>query len=122
MFRGGDLLVGQPQEGCPDLDAEVLFKGEVYERVNLIGNDMEIIFIVYFIDDCKEELKRDIADRHPSSFIICLVYVEASASSGFLTFHSSLMAFVEVVEIGEGVQGELCVLSMVSLSLALRGD
>jgi hypothetical protein len=23
----GDLLVGQPQEGCPDLDAEVLSKG-----------------------------------------------------------------------------------------------
>ena len=48
-------------------------------------------------------------------FIICLVYVEASAFSGFSTFHSSLMVFVEEVEIGEGVQVEL-------LSLALRGD
>ena len=54
-------------------------------------------------------------------FIICLVYVEANSFSGFVTYHSSLMVFVEVVEIGEGVQGELCVLSMVSLSLALRG-
>ena len=37
--RGGDLLVGQPR-GCPDLDAEVLSKGEVHERVNLVVNDM----------------------------------------------------------------------------------
>jgi hypothetical protein len=57
----------------------------------------------------------------PPLFIICLVYVEANSFSGFVTYHSSLMVFVEVVEIGEGVQGELCVLSMVSLSLALRG-
>ena len=57
-------------------------------------------------------------------FIICLVYVETIAFSGFSTFHSNLMVFVEAVEIGEGVQVELCVLSMVSLSssLALRGD
>ena len=57
-------------------------------------------------------------------FIICLVYVETSAFSGFSTFRSSLMVFVEAVEIGEGVQVELCVLSMVSLSssMALRGD
>ena len=40
MFRGGDLLVGQPQEGFPDLDAEVLSKGEVNEWVNLIVDVM----------------------------------------------------------------------------------
>ena len=35
-------------------------------------------------------------------FITCLVYVEASFFSEFLTFHSNLMVFVEVVEVGLG--------------------
>ena len=66
-------------------------------------------------------------------FIICQVYVEASVSSEFLTFHSNLMVFVEVAEVGLGfplskvgsVSQVLCVESQMVIQsslLALRGD